>query len=126
MLGRHGPDRIDDGPPQAPRRRLLGGRLRDLLRRDLRGRGQRRLQVGTELVDASKEARQVRRAARLARRDAVRYLGLGLDVLDELDRQFLRREVLGVLVAGPVWKSNFGRSTPSTRRCPRGRVGSMA
>jgi hypothetical protein len=58
-------------------------------------------QVGTELVDASKEARQVRRAARLARRDAVRYLGLRLDVLDELDREVARREVLGVLVAGP-------------------------
>ena len=28
--------------------------------------------------------------------------------------------------ARPVWKSNFGRPTPSTRRCPRGRVGSMA
>ena len=26
----------------------------------------------------------------------------------------------------PVWKSNFGRPTPSTRRCPRDRVGSMA
>ena len=25
-----------------------------------------------------------------------------------------------------VWKSNFGRPTPSTRCCPRGRVGSMA
>ena len=25
-----------------------------------------------------------------------------------------------------VWKSNFGRPTPSTRHCPRGRVGSMA
>ena len=24
-----------------------------------------------------------------------------------------------------VWKSNFGRPTPSTRCCPRGRVGSM-
>ena len=27
---------------------------------------------------------------------------------------------------GPVWKSNFGRPTPSTRRRPRDRVGSMA
>ena len=26
----------------------------------------------------------------------------------------------------PVWKSNFGRPTPSTRRCSRARVGSMA
>ena len=25
-----------------------------------------------------------------------------------------------------VWKSNFGRPTPSTRRCRRDRVGSMA
>ena len=58
-------------------------------------------QVGTKLIHGREQTRQVRRAARLARRDAVRYLGLGLDVLDELDRQFTRREVLGVLVAGP-------------------------
>ena len=26
----------------------------------------------------------------------------------------------------PVWKSDFGHTTPSTRRCPRDRVGTMA
>ena len=36
----------------------------------------------------------------------------------EIDVTFLRSEA--------EWKSNFGRPTPSTRRCPRGRVSSMA
>ena len=31
-----------------------------------------------------------------------------------------------VLWSCAVWKSNFGRPTPSTRHCPRGHVGSMA
>ena len=33
---------------------------------------------------------------------------------------------IGPYMFGAVWKSNFGRPTPSTRRLPRDRVGSMA
>ena len=34
--------------------------------------------------------------------------------------------LVALMAFGAVWKSNFGRPTPSTRRCRRDRIGSMA
>ena len=46
------------------------------------------------------------------------------DAARKLDLLLILR--IGPYMFGAVWKSNFGRPTPSTRRCPRDRVGSMA
>ena len=44
------------------------------------------------------------------------------DEVRKLDLLLILR--VGPYMLGAVWKSNFGRPTPSMRRCPRDRVGS--
>ena len=80
---------------------------------------------GRELAAQGPPPRVVRAAARvvedvLARRRRGRRRGAQLA---EVVPAPLGARLVDV---GPAWASNFGRPTPSTRRCRRDRVGSMA
>ena len=77
------------------------------------------------VTKASTEGR--RRANLLRRRPSIEsFLARGL--LCGFISDLLLALALGLRGLGlrPAWKSNFGRPTPSTRRCLRDRVGSMA
>ena len=115
MFAPPGADAAARAPSQTPRRGRLGGRLRDLLRRNLRGRGQRRLEVGTELVARTRRGPTgpSSRPTRAPRRRPIPTWPRALDVLDELGRQFTKG------------KSSATRRSPSRRAAMRSQKSSF-